>query len=469
MPGILTAKKVGKRKGPVAVIDIGSNSIRLVVYDGAKRAPLPVFNEKVICGLGRDLDRWADVRRKHGNGYALLAALRRVDRFHRRAPCPDSCNSSRSRGIERRDFVQRIQRECGLDVDVLSGRHEAELSALGVLSGIPKAQGIMGDLGGGSVELVKLSDGRLRQKTTLPLGALRVAANDLSDEAIDKELSNLGWLSAAKEETFYAVGGAWRALAQIHMEQIHYPLHVIHQYSLNAIEAISFARFVGNLSHETLTRIQGLSRSRIDAVPYAARLIERLILHTEVDQLVFCAYGLREGCLFERLSRKRRSQDALIAMSQEVSGRAGRATSDGDRLSDWIAPAFVDETPDMARLRRAAANLADIGWSEHPDYRAEQVFLRILRMPLVGIDHLERATLALAVASRHSAMDKIVRRWRIDTLLSDERIADARTIGLAMRLAYTNRRCIRPFGDDQGLSGKTTAYSSLSHRKKTSW
>ena len=160
----------------------------------------------------------------------------------------------------------------------------------------------------------------------------------------------MGWLSAAKEETFYAVGGAWRALAQIHMEQIHYPLHVIHQYSLNAIEAISFARFVGNLSHETLTRIQGLSRSRIDAVPYAARLIERLILHTEVDQLVFCAYGLREGCLFKRLSRKCRSQDALIAMSQEVSGRAGRATSDGDRLSDWIAPAFVDETPDMARF-----------------------------------------------------------------------------------------------------------------------
>ena len=438
MPGILTAKKVGKRKGPVAVIDIGSNSIRLVVYDGAKRAPLPVFNEMVICGLGRDLDRSGRM-----SDESMEMAMHCLQRYvaltgsmgvRRVQTVATAAVREASNGA---DFVQRIQRECGLDVDVLSGRQEAELSALGVLSGIPKAQGVMGDLGGGSVELVKLSDGRLRQKTTLPLGALRVAANDLSDEAIDKELSNLGWLSAAKEETFYAVGGAWRALARIHMEQIRYPLHVIHQYSLNAIEALSFARFVGNLSHETLTRIQGLSRSRIDSVPYAARLLERLLLHTEVDQLVFCAYGLREGCLFERLSRKRRSQDALIAMSQEVSGRAGRATSDGDRLSDWIAPAFADETPDMARLRRAAANLADIGWSEHPDYRAEQVFLRILRMPLVGIDHLERATLALAVASRHSAMDKIVRRWQIDTLLSDERLADARTIGLAMRLAYT--------------------------------
>ena len=257
MPGILTAKKVGKRKGPVAVIDIGSNSIRLVVYDGAKRAPLPVFNEKVICGLGRDLDRSGRM-----SDESMEMAIHCLQRYvaltgsmgvRRVQTVATAAVREASNGA---DFVQRIQRECGLDVDVLSGRQEAELSALGVLSGIPRAQGVMGDLGGGSVELVKLSDGRLRQKTTLPLGALRVAANDLSDEAIDKELSNLGWLSAAKEETFYAVGGAWRALARIHMEQIRYPLHVIHQYSLNAIEALSFARFVGNLSHETLTRIK---------------------------------------------------------------------------------------------------------------------------------------------------------------------------------------------------------------------
>ena len=170
MPGILTAKKVGKRKGPVAVIDIGSNSIRLVVYDGAKRAPLPVFNEKVICGLGRDLDRSGRM-----SDESMEMAMRCLQRFvaltgsigvRRVQTVATAAVREASNGA---DFVQRIQRECGLDVDVLSGCHEAELSALGVLSGIPKAQGIMGDLGGGSVELVKLSDGRLRQKTTLPL------------------------------------------------------------------------------------------------------------------------------------------------------------------------------------------------------------------------------------------------------------------------------------------------------------
>ncbi len=421
MPGILSAKKVGRRKGPVAVIDIGSNSIRLVVYDGAKRAPLPVFNEKVICGLGRGLDASGEMTAE-----SIELAINALLRF---VALTDSMGVRRVQAVATAAvreatngpaFVRRVAQECGLDVRVLSGNQEAQLSGFGVLSAIPDAQGIMGDLGGGSVELVKFSAGKLEEKATLPLGALRSAgaeksSGDLTGKMIDRHLSQLSWLGDVKGETFYAVGGAWRALARIHMDQVRYPIHVIHQYSLNAADALKFARFVGNLSRNTLGRVHGVSRQRIESVPYA----------------------LREGCLYERLSKKRRMQDSLIAMTQEVAGRAGRATSDGDRLADWIAPVFPDQEPRSASLRLAAANLADIGWSEHPDYRAEQVFLRILRMPLVGLEHSERAMLALTVASRHSAMDTVVRRWRIDTLLDEGQILEARSVGLAMRLAYT--------------------------------
>ncbi|MEL0114269.1 MAG: Ppx/GppA family phosphatase [Rickettsiales bacterium] len=443
MPGILSAKKVGRRKGPVAVIDIGSNSIRLVVYDGAKRAPLPVFNEKVVCGLGRGLDASGEMTAE-----SIELAINALLRF---VALTDSMGVRRVQAVATAAvreatngpaFVRRVAQECGLDVRVLSGNQEAQLSGFGVLSAIPDAQGIMGDLGGGSVELVKFSAGKLEEKATLPLGALRSAgaeksSGDLTGKMIDRHLSQLSWLGDVKGETFYAVGGAWRALARIHMDQVRYPIHVIHQYSLNAADALKFARFVGNLSRNTLGRVHGVSRQRIESVPYAARLLERLLLATKVKKLVFCAYGLREGCLYESLSKKRRMQDSLIAMTQEVAGRAGRATSDGDRLADWIAPVFPDREARSASLRLAAANLADIGWSEHPDYRAEQVFLRILRMPLVGLEHSERAMLALTVASRHSAMDTVVRRWRIDTLLDEGQILEARSVGLAMRLAYT--------------------------------
>jgi exopolyphosphatase/guanosine-5'-triphosphate,3'-diphosphate pyrophosphatase len=440
VPGILTGKKAGKRKGPVAVIDIGSNSIRLVVYDGAKRAPLPVFNEKVICELGRGLDA--------GGKMSPESIDMALNCLHRFVALTESMGVRRVQAVATaavreasngKAFVDRVGRECELTVEVVSGSREAELSGYGVLSGIPGATGVMGDLGGGSVELVRLDDSRLRENATLPLGALRGVSVDMAelDRFIDQHLAGLDWLNAFEGESFYAVGGAWRALARVHMDQVRYPIHVIQQYTLSAVEALDFAHLVGHLSRNTLEGVQGLSRQRINSVPYAARLLERLIQKTRVQSIVFCAYGLREGCLYDRLSKRQKTQDSLIAMTQEVAGRAGRSTSDGETLANWMAPVFEGETPAKARLRHAAANLADIGWSEHPDYRAEQVFLRILRMPLVGVTHEERAMLALSVASRHSALGDIVRCWKIDRLLTVAKMAEARAVGLAMRLAYT--------------------------------
>ena len=438
MSSVLRAKKGGQRKGPVAIIDIGSNSVRLVVYEGSKRAPLPIFNEKLICRLGRNLESDGRMCEDsmdlaiHGlHRYVALTESMGVPRVHTVAT---AAVREASNGAA---FVERIERDCGLNVNVVSGSQEAKLSGLGVLSAIPSAQGVMGDLGGGSIELVKLGRGRLLQKATLPLGVLRSSGINFTDAAIDRCLSNLGWLNLSKGETFYAVGGAWRALARIHMEQAHYPLHLIHQYSINASEALSFVKFVRNLSRATLEGIKGLSRQRIDSVPYAARLLERLLHNSGADNLVFCSYGIREGCLFDRLSRVRRLEDPLIAMCREVDSRNGRGTSNGESLANWIGPVFDNTVPQLARLRLAASHLADIGWSEHPDYRAEQVFLRILRMPLVGLDHFERSILALSVASRHSGIDGIVQRWHVKRLLDEKQIDEARSIGLAMRLAYS--------------------------------
>lgn len=442
MPGILRASKASRRRGPVAVIDIGSNSIRLVVYDGASRAPLPVFNEKVVCGLGRGLDA-------NGEMSAESIALA-MNSLHRFVALTGAMGVRRVRAVATaavreaangKAFVERVRRECKLDVEVISGDREARLSACGVLSAIPNARGIMGDLGGGSVELVRLADGVQAETATLPLGALRLlgsgySVSEVAAKQIDQHLKGLDWLTSGAGGTFYAVGGAWRALARIHMDQSRYPLHVIHNYRLSAATALSFARFVSHLGRSTLERVEGVSRQRVESVPYAARLLERLIQESKVKDVVFCAYGLREGCLYDRLPKLIKAQDPLIAMAEEVASRTGRAIGDGVTLANWIAPAFADQSPGAARLRLAAAHLADTGWSEHPDYRAEQVFLRILRMPLVGLDHIERSMLALSVAARHAAMDPILSRWRIDSLLDEARIGEAKAIGLAMRLAY---------------------------------
>jgi exopolyphosphatase/guanosine-5'-triphosphate,3'-diphosphate pyrophosphatase len=300
----------------------------------------------------------------------------------------------------------------------------------------------MGDLGGGSVELVRVGNAETGDHVTLPLGPLRLI--DAADgnvakarKQIDKELSELPWLGEAKGKNFYAVGGAWRALARVHMAQSGYPLHVIHQYSIRAKAMLDFTKLVGRLSVNTLRKTPGVSRQRVEGLPYAAHLMNRLVELTGVENVVFSAYGLREGCLYGQLDAKERAVDPLLSICHWQAARAGRRTSDGDFLHDWMSPLFPDESPRDERLRRAACYLADIGWAEHPDYRGEMVFQRILRHPMVGTDHPGRVFMALCAASRHSVLKKDLIRAEAGTLLDPEDEARARAIGLAMRLGYT--------------------------------
>ncbi|MDP6388614.1 MAG: Ppx/GppA family phosphatase [Alphaproteobacteria bacterium] len=445
MPGVLRSRKNGKskRRGPVAVIDIGSNSVRLVVYEGKRRAPLPVFNEKVLCGLARGLDSTGKLSAE-GVEMALgslhrFAALTEAMGVARIDTVATAAVREASDGP---DFAAAVKRQCGLDVKVLSGAEEARRSALGVISAFPGADGLMADLGGGSVEVVRLEDGQPGQRATMPLGSLRMADDfggsmRKAQPVVDTHIEELDWLGQAEGTTFYAVGGAWRALARAHMYHTDYPLHVIHSYRIAAKEAINFSRFVAELSHSTLERTPGVSRQRIVVMPHAALVLRRLLEDSGVDEVVLCAYGLREGCLYDRLSAKRRLRDPLIEASRDVSRRTGRATADGETLFDWIGPVFDDETAAQRRLRLATCELADIGWSEHPDYRSEQAFVRILRMPLVGVDHSERAFIALSVAARHSVVKEDLRERYAGGLLGEAEIERARATALALRLAYT--------------------------------
>ncbi|MBP5856121.1 Ppx/GppA family phosphatase [Marivibrio halodurans] len=429
---------------PSAVVDIGSNSIRLVVYESSDRAPLPVFNEKLLCGLGRDLDATGKLS-EEGVEQALHALPRFID-------------IARSMGVSRidmlataavreasngRDFVDRARARCAHDIEILSGEEEARLSGLGVLSGTPEAEGVMGDLGGGSVELVELSGGETGAQATLPLGPLRldtklVQKPTKAKDLIDQRLAGVDWLSRVRGKSFYVVGGAWRSFARLHMTHVGYPLHIIHHYAMRADRAAEFSDFVSKLSPGTLQKVHGVSKRRIDTLPYAAMLLNRVIATLQPKEIVFSAHGLREGCLFDRLSPEQRRQDPLFSACRHVVHHERALAVGGHDLFRWLTPLFPDESPEGERLRHAACLLSDVARWEHPDYRAEHALMRVMRLPVVGIDHPGRAFVGMAVASRHSQPDteseifRIVRR-----LLSEEAIEHARAIGLATRLAYT--------------------------------
>ena len=430
---------------PVAVIDIGSNSIRLVVYETSDRAPIPIFNEKVLCGLGCGLDATG---RLNAEGIErALVALPRFMRIAREmgAARIDMLATAAARDAENgAGFVRCASRLCGQEIEVLSGEEEARLSGLGVLSGTPDADGMMGDLGGGSVELVELSNGRTNQQATLPLGPLRldpklIAKPAKAREDLDRLLSTVPWLKEMKDRRFYLVGGAWRSLARLHMNHICYPLHVIHDYRIPAAQALEIVGIVAKQSPAALRRVPGVSKGRVDTLPYAAMLLHRIMVAGKPAELVFSANGLREGCLFDRLSAQERARDPLLSSCRHyVDHDLPETAMTGGDLFEWTRPLFPTESADDERLRHAACILSDIAKRDHPDYRAEHALMRVERLPVVAIHHDERAYLALAVASRHAQLagDHPIMKT-VCALIRPERADQARAVGLAIRLAHT--------------------------------
>ena len=423
----------------MAVIDVGSNSVRLVVYENGGRAPLPIFNEKVLCGLARGLDRTGRMPEK-----GIRMALESLHRFAQLCPqmgvreVEAVATAAVREASNGQEFLDMVRKECSLEVRLLSGEREAEIAAGGVVSAIPHASGLAADLGGASLELTLLDAGRVAERISLPLGTVRTngdASIRESRRAVQDQLGSLGWLQQARGQSLYLVGGSSRALARIHMDETGYPLHVIHNYALEARSATEFCTTLAGWPRERLKSAKGLPPDRLESLPFAAVALVCLLEQSGAEETVFSANGLREGCLYEALTPLERQIDPLLSLCEAAARRMGRGGSGGEFLANWIQPALQGIVPD--KLRLAACHLSDIGWSEHPDYRAEQVFLRILRMPLTGADHRERIMLGLAVASRHSAMQSTLKRLRLDKLLSKNQKRQAASIGLAMRLAYT--------------------------------
>ena len=441
-PALIAAPLAERQRSMVGVIDIGSNSLRLVLYDRISRAPKILFNEKVMCALGRGLNLSGRL-----NPEGRVLARDNVERF---------VMLSRQLGVGQLDilatsavrdatdgpaFVAEIERRCGVVVTVIDGMREGRLSASGVRAGIPDADGITGDLGGGSVELAMTGAKAAGLVASLPIGPLRLIEASGDDSrpraAVDQAVASLPWLAQARGKPFYAVGGTWRALARLHMEQTGYPLHVIQNYQLPRTEAENFLEVISRLSRRSLEKVTGISRKRLETVPLAAYVLHRLIKAIQPDRVIFSAYGLREGHLFEQLPPAEQRLDPLLVAAEAMARTNPRFSCGGDELVRWTDPLFADETTAQRRLRRAAALLSDIGWSEHPDYRDEQTFMRCLRMPVAGLDHAARAYLAVALHARYGGNPDAPILARIFGLIDEDTFARARSVGLGLRLAYT--------------------------------
>ncbi len=431
---------------PVSIVDIGSNSIRLVVYEGISRTPAVLFNEKVLCGLGKGL---ADTGRLNPEGFDLaLNSLRRFralsDQARARSMWVLATAAAReaSNGSQ---FIQQAEQILGCHVRVLTGEEEAIYSALGIVSGFYEPDGIAGDLGGGSLELIDVKGRHYGKGVTLPLGGLRLA--DVSGQSLEKAQSiakklvkEQEWLKEGQGRTFYAVGGTWRAIAKLHMELSSYPLHLMQGYELPLAEMMKLLEQIGSGNGVPEKAWQTISKNRRSLLPYGAIAMAETLKAMKPAQIAFSVQGVREGYLYSMLDREEQIKDPLLNAAEEFAILRARSPEHARELSAWtgrMVPLFgVEETEEEARYRRAACFLADVSWRSHPDYRGLHSLNIIAQSALSGVSHPGRAFIALANYYRFEGLKDDGATRDLASIAPTRLVEHAKLIGGLMRVAY---------------------------------
>jgi exopolyphosphatase / guanosine-5'-triphosphate,3'-diphosphate pyrophosphatase len=418
-----------------AVIDIGSNSIRLVVYAGALRAPMPIYNEKSRVSLGACLARGGVI-----DADTMDRALAAIARFHALGRAMDVDNlrvvatAATREAANGAELVARAE-TMGIRIEIIDGMTEAALAGMGIISEHPDADGYVGDLGGGSLELARISKGEIGARISLPFGTLKLAEMaELSGKELAQQIKSMlpGDFEIEKDLPFFMVGGSWRAVARLHIHVSEFPLSVLSNYTMSPTvpaELIDMSR-----DREMLLADKVVPSARVDSLPGAIILLSAVVRLLKPSSLVTSISGLREGLLFDRLPLSERRRDPFVEAARHEGSRLARFRFHGDALADWIAPVFADEGEGFDRLRRIACLLADTAWNVTPEYRGDVAVSLALDGNWPGAATEDRAILAAALLAVHDSKRSLIDL--LDRLAPAESLAAARHWGMAIRLAH---------------------------------
>lgn len=426
----MTSRTMNRQR---AIIDIGSNTVRLVIYGGPPRAPVILLNEKVTARLGRAVAERGELSDRASAAalaalarYAMILDLRGVTDVEcvATAAVRDAANGA--------VFLDRV-RAIGLTPRLLSGEEEAIASAQGVLGAFPGARGAVADLGGGSLELVHVGSGGCEHGVSLPLGSLRLPALREGGPVkfgrrIHRAVTDAKW-SGAAEETLYLVGGSHRAIARVAMRLIDWPLDDPHGFTIDAEEMSRVSRVIvrGKVPHD----IPGVGASRCASLGDTAALLGVLVREIEPARVVFSTWGLREGLLYSRLSRATREQDPLLAGVAAFCEAVGSPAAEAAMVAGWTVATNPVGGHGTERLRLAATMLALASLRIEPNLRPDEATDWALRKSWVGIEPEGRAMIAACV---HANASRQPVPTTLGRLAAEERLREAAVWGASIRL-----------------------------------
>ena len=450
------AKRRGDREGTFAgntpgraIIDIGSNTVRMVIYGGTMRAPTVLLNEKVTAKLGRDIARKGMLAEE-----AIELAMRGLRRFAlllrdlevedvetvATAAVREASNGSK--------FIAQLKK-LGFKPKIITGEEEACLSANGVMGAFPGARGTVADLGGGSLELIRLTSKGPKDAVSLPLGTLRLPdfrgeSRGAMRKAIERALKK-GAPEIAKGAPLYLVGGTLRTMAVYAMQEERNPLSDPHGFELSPDEA---KRFLGKaLAKETMETLRArdrISTMRAEKLPDASVLAEAMLSRFEPSRIIFSSWGLREGLLYSSLPDHSKSRDPLLAGVSVFAAQRGAPATLASRIAAWTVDAAPSLNHGSERLRMASIMLALASMQIEPNIRLPQATDWALHKRWIALSSKERAMIAAAIEANGNALnlsDGVMGLACKEAL--DEAVCWGLAVRLARRLGASSRRSLQ--------------------------
>ena len=420
-----------KDENKIGLIDIGSNSIRLVIYRAGGRLPHPQFNERDVCRLGEGLAETGTLNQDRMD--QALTTLRRFAQIIA-ASALDQVKVFATEAVRKADnakpFIDAAEAILQAPIQILSGAEEAQFAGKGVLSGFVDVDGVVGDLGGGSLELIHVKNMvavKSQPKASLACGHLI----PLSKQDLEDMIHNLDWVDAVKGKTFYAVGGTWRAIATAYTAASKRRIDVVHGLTLSQAELTAMINDIEQANGE----ITGIPPARRSSMKQAVAVMRAILSIFDPKAVVFSSYGAREGLLYDELSNDIRRIDPLMAGVAEFATMTERYAGLGAALAQKMLPFLDAYKIKPQRLSEAVCYLADMSWLDHPDYRASLAIEKMLGLSVVGIDHKERAWMAAVLSVRYSG--SFPSRSLFRGMLKRKDRESARFVGLVMRMLMT--------------------------------
>src|SRR6056297_1140503 len=424
----------------VGVVDVGSNSVRLVVFDGAARSPAYFYNEKIMCALGAGMSETGKL-----NPEGRRRALDALKRFKLlgdgmgTGPLVTVATAAVRDAEDGPDFRAEVEAKTGIRLWVIDGKEEARLSAQGVLLGWPGSYGLVCDIGGSSMELAEIDNGEVGKRMSSSLGPLKLrdlkGGKKARKKVIRETVAEMHSLLGEQKNRLFLVGGSWRAIAKIDIERRGYPLQVLHEYRMTPKSVRETAKYIQKNDLDELRNRAGVSSARMALVPYAVEVLREVVKTIKPRDIAISSYGIREGLLYEQMPQQLRDRDPLIEACRFAESKDARIPGFGKVVYEFIQPIFKSTKPDRRRIIKAACLLHDVSWRAHPDYRAEDCFDNATRANLGGLKHSERVFLGLALMHRYSNKRAGTRFDTLEALISDRDRAEAEILGRALRLA----------------------------------